>query len=135
MAASPERLKLRAGESDDCRTCGVTFVLEGSAPFTMGTSMYALMFQLDLADSVPPHEHYRSGRSLATALEAMHGFVAFIALEAEDGMIGGLCIGVDAATLEQARHIVGSWQCERGRSAITRFEPLMAGEVIVQRGF
>jgi hypothetical protein len=97
--------------------------------------MYALMFQLDLADSVPPHERDRSGRALATALEALHGFVAFIAFEAEDGTLGGLCIGVDSATAEQARHLVDSWHGERERTEITRFEPFVSGEVIVQRGF
>jgi hypothetical protein len=110
-------------------------VQEGYVPFTVGMSMYALMFQLDLADSVPPNERDRSGRSLATALEALHGFVAFIALEAEDGRLGGLCIGVDSATLEQARQIVSNWQPEQGKTAITQFKPLVSGEVIAQRGF
>ncbi len=97
--------------------------------------MYALMFRLDLADNVPPMGRGRCGRSLATALEALHGFVAFIAFEAEDGTLGGLCISVDSATAEKAGNVVDDWYRERGRTEIIPFEPLMAGEVIVQRGF
>lgn len=97
--------------------------------------MYALMFRLDFTDNVPPGGRGRCGRSLATALEALHGFVAFIAFEAENGTLGGLWIGVDSATAEMARNLVDAWYPERGRTAITPFEPLMAGEVIVQRGF
>ncbi|HLT17940.1 MAG TPA: hypothetical protein VKZ96_00685 [Thermomicrobiales bacterium] len=101
--------------------------------------MHASVFRLDLGDCATPRERWRAGRSLAATLAAVKGFVAFIALEAEDGAVAGMCICVDAEALEAAGRTAHAWQRERGgqiegQSSSSR-QLLIAGEVIVQRGF
>ena len=54
--------------------------------------MHASMFPLDLGRDTSSRDRERSGRALAAALAALHGFVAFIALEAENGVTAGFCI-------------------------------------------
>lgn len=101
--------------------------------------MHALIFRLDLAGSATSRARGRCGRSLATALGASHGFVAFIALESDDGAVTGLCICVDAEALGEAQRVADAWQRERGGhvqgAPTSAMQPLIAGEVIVQRGF
>ncbi len=96
--------------------------------------MHASMFHIDLEGRASSRDRDQSGRALATVLGAVPGFVAFIALEAEDGTVGGLCIGVDAGTLEGMRQVMEAWQRERGQANVSNFQPLISGEVIVQRG-
>jgi len=97
--------------------------------------MYATLFYLDLGKSESFRDRGQSGRSLATALAALQGFVAFIAVEAEDGTVAGLCVCADAAALEAARRTADTWQQTQCGSRGSTIQPLMAGEVIVQRGF
>lgn len=96
--------------------------------------MYGSIFPLNLGGDVSARDRGKAGRSLATALSMLHGFIAFLALEAEDGAATALCICSDAATVEQAKQIVDAWHREQGRPVDAQFEPLIAGEIIVQRG-
>ncbi len=117
--------------------------------------MHASMFHLDLGDHLTTRERAQRGRALAAALAGLPGFVAFIAIEAEDGKAAGFCICVDAPALESARLKVEQWQRDEGgddsrppdqpQSEPTlqiqdsappiTIEALASGEVIVQRGF
>lgn len=97
--------------------------------------MHAAMFQLDLGDGAGSRERGRSVRAMAAALGTLPGFVAFLALEAEDGSVGGLCIFTDAAALERAQQHVADWQPARQPPESRGFAPLIAGQVIVQSGF
>ena len=101
--------------------------------------MHAALFRLDLDSSATPAERASSGRSLAAALSVLRGFVAFIAIEADDGHAAGLCICLDAEALGEARQLAASWQRERGGqvkgASDCANEPIFTGEVIVQRGF
>jgi hypothetical protein len=109
--------------------------------------MHASMFSLDLGSSAASRNRAQRGRALAAALAALPGFVAFIAIEAQDGTVTGLCICVDAEALEVARRKAVDWQREVGGAihsepahGVRIQDPiamgaLVTGEVIVQRGF
>lgn len=97
--------------------------------------MHAAMFHLDLGDVPGSRERGRFGRALATALNELPGFVAFLAFEGENGTVGGLCICLDAAATTRAVRTAEAWQHDRGGSSMPGLQSLMAGEVIVQRGF
>jgi len=101
--------------------------------------MYASIFRLDLGSDLSPRDRWKSGRALASALDGLPGFVAFIALEAEDGVLAGLCVCVDAESLEEVRETAEAWQRRRAGQTLpppcSSIQPLIAGEVIVQRGF
>jgi hypothetical protein len=75
------------------------------------------------------------GRSLAAALDDVHGFVAFIAFESAEGLVTGLCICEDRAALDAALRAADAWQRAHGRPVDAVMEALSGGEVIVQRGF
>lgn len=97
--------------------------------------MYAAIIRLDLGNSRSMLDRGRCGRSLAAALDEVHGFVAFIAFESDEGAVTGLCICGDAAALNEAQRVATAWQrahCGATSSAVQAFS---AGEVIVQRGF
>ncbi|MEZ4570764.1 MAG: hypothetical protein R2849_10650 [Thermomicrobiales bacterium] len=93
------------------------------------------MFHLDLGNMDSPRDRWRYGRALAASLKAIEGFVAFLAIEAADGSAAGLCICVDAASLETARQVAQEWQREHGDQAPSNIQALVTGEVIVQQGF
>ena len=119
--------------------------------------MHASMFNLDLGVCATTRDRARRGRSLAAELAGLPGFIAFIAIEAEDGSATGLCICVDEEASEIARQQVENWHREEERHALPppvhpHMEPgqalethdstlsvvldtLAVGEVIVQRGF
>jgi hypothetical protein len=97
--------------------------------------MHASIFRFDLGPCAAPRERWRCGRSLAQSLNAVEGFVAFIALESETGAAAGLCICIDATTLDQAQRVANAWQREWSEAALSAMQPLFSGEVIVQRGF
>lgn len=97
--------------------------------------MYGSIFHFDLGRDASPRDRWRWGLSLAEAIDAVSGFVAFIALESEDGALAGLCICVDAASLAEAGQVAEAWQRAHGGQAGSAMKALIAGEVIVQRGF
>lgn len=96
--------------------------------------MHASIFRLDLGCARTARDRWRASRALATALDAVHGFVAFLAIEDEDGAMAGLCIYVDAAALEEIQRAAEDWQREHGGQRPPVIQPLMTGEVIAQRG-
>jgi hypothetical protein len=98
--------------------------------------MYASMFPINMAGCVSSHDRGQAGRSLAAALSAVPGFVAFIAIEGVDASVTGLCVCLDASTLDEAHRVASAWQSERvGATESSPSDLLTAGEVIVQRGF
>lgn len=97
--------------------------------------MHASIFHLDLGTSTAPRERWRLGRSLAAALNVVEGFVAFLALETEDGTAAGLCICVDALSLKAAHQVAADWQREHSEQTLPEMQSLITGEVIVQQGF
>lgn len=96
--------------------------------------MYATIFRINLCSS-SSRDRGRAGRSLATALDTLHGFVAFIALEADDGQVAGLCICDDPMTLQEAQTVAAHWQRDRCGPSSAGLQPIAVGKVIVQRGF
>ncbi|HET7037303.1 MAG TPA: hypothetical protein VFI42_16580 [Thermomicrobiaceae bacterium] len=97
--------------------------------------MHATIFPIDLGDRTSSRERGRTGRALASALACLPGFVACIGLEDGDGAVAVLCICVNAVSLEQARQVAEDWQRNNDASARPPLQPLMTGEVIMQRGF
>jgi hypothetical protein len=97
--------------------------------------MHASMFHLDLGRIDSHGDRWRAGLSLAAALNAVDGFVAFLALETEDGAVAGLCICIDIPSLEAARQVAEEWQREHSEQTLTDMQALITGEVIVQQGF
>ena len=96
--------------------------------------MYAAMFPLDLGGQASSRERGQHGRALASELAALPGFVAFIALEAEDGAVRCLCICADAATLTEAQEFALAWQGEHSDASIASIPSCFRGRIIVQHG-
>lgn len=97
--------------------------------------MHATIFHVDLGDETSSRDRWRAGRSLATALAGIHGFIAFLMLETDDGATAGLCVCMDAGALEEARQVAEGWQEARSEHSGSAMRALVTGEVIVQRGF
>ena len=97
--------------------------------------MYAAMFRLALDGECASRERCRHGRALATALTRFQGFVAFLALEADDGSVGGLCICMDVDTLDAAHQFAKTWQVEHHDVTRDALPAYVTGKVIVQHGF
>ncbi len=72
--------------------------------------MHGALFHLDLGVWATTSERARQGRALAAVLAALPGLVAFVALEAEDGTMSGLCICMDEQALVRARQKADEWQ-------------------------
>jgi hypothetical protein len=98
--------------------------------------MFATIIRSDMRALASPAERGRTGRSLATALGALPGFVAFVALDAEGeaGAVAALCIVEDRASLAAAQHRIAQWHTETCGAAEGGVEELGAGAVIAQRG-
>jgi hypothetical protein len=96
--------------------------------------MYATMFRIDLHEICSVRERGQAGRSLATELGALRGFIAFIAFEAGEGHIAGLWISDDLTTLDDGRRVAAQWQREHVGDSASGIQPIAIGKVIVQRG-
>lgn len=96
--------------------------------------MYAAMFPLLLDGEASSRARGQHGRALASALAVLPGFVAFIALEAEDGAVRGLCICADDATLTEAQEFALEWQGEHDDTAVSPIPACIRGRIIVQHG-
>jgi hypothetical protein len=110
--------------------------LGGDPIHTARSVMYATIIRCDLRGIEPSHARGQAGRTLATALSALPGFLAFVALDAEDaaGMVAVLCIVEDRASLAAARRVTARWQQDAVGMAAGGVEELGAGAVIAQRG-
>lgn len=97
--------------------------------------MYASIIRLNLGSNLSLLDRGRCGRSLASALDDVPGFIAFVAFESEEGAVTGLCICADAEALAVAERVASAWQRERGEEASSALQTFSVGEVIVQRGF
>lgn len=97
--------------------------------------MYGSMFYLDMGAHISSRERWYCGRSLATALSAVDGFVAFLILETADDTVAGFCICIDAPSLENARRVAEDWQHMSSGQEAADIKALITGEVIIQRGF
>jgi hypothetical protein len=98
--------------------------------------MYATIIRCDLRALASSAERGRTGRSLAAAVGALPGFVAFVALEAEGGAgaVAALCIVEDRASLAAVRRQIAHWHTESCGAAADELEEIGAGAVIAQRG-
>lgn len=96
--------------------------------------MYATMLHIDLRAIASARDRARTGRSLGKTLAALAGFVAFIAFEADDGDVSGLCICEDLASLENAEQAVVRWQREQAAMPDSSIRAISKGNVIVQQG-
>ena len=98
--------------------------------------MYATIIRYDLRALASSAERGRTGRSLAAALGALPGFVAFVALEAEGeaGAVAALCIVEDRASLVAAQRRTAAWHTEAAGAAGGGVEEVGAGAVIALRG-
>lgn len=98
--------------------------------------MYATMIQCDMHAIASSEERGRTGRTLGTALAALPGFVAFVALDAEGeaGTVAALCIFEERAGVEGAHGVIAQWQRQYPATVGTGIRHLGAGVVIVQNG-
>ena len=74
---------------------------------------------------------------LATALAALPGFLACVALDAEgeSGMVVVLCLVAERASNAAAERMIAAWQREQGGGAGSNaIEQLEQGAVIAQKG-
>ena len=96
--------------------------------------MYATVFHSQLRALASDGERITDGRSLARALSAVAGFVAFVALEGSDDEIVGLCICEDSASLDEAQTIATEWHKAYASPAGSGIQEVTQGRVIVQLG-
>jgi hypothetical protein len=98
--------------------------------------MYSTIVQCDLRNltSAPIHGH--AGRALSTALAALPGFLAFVAIESdvEAGRFITICLVEERAGVEEAERVIAQWQREHVSAVGCNLRRLGAGEVIAQRG-
>src|SRR5437879_9747793 len=95
------------GGSDYARS-----VSRSATPHRPRSSMYATIIRSDLRALASSAERGRTGRSLAAALGALPGFVAFVALDADAeaaGFVVALCIVEDRASLAAAQRLTAAW--------------------------
>src|SRR5258708_39001433 len=95
--------------------------VSGSAtPHRPRSTMCATIIRCDLRAIASPAERGRTGRSLAAALGALPGFVAFVALDAEGeaGTVAALCIVEDRASLVGAQRRTAEWHTETCGAAV-----------------
>jgi hypothetical protein len=94
--------------------------------------MYATIVRCDLRTITPSQARECAGRSLATRLSLLPGFVAFIALESEAGDITAVYLVEERMGLAAAERVIAQWQGEAVEGRGVR--RLGAGEVIAQKG-
>ena len=96
--------------------------------------MYATMVQCAMPEVASPHARGRLGRTLAAALGALPGFVAFVAFDGDAGAVTALCLFEDRPSMEAAQPVIARWQRDGPGAGVTDLHYLRAGAVIVQRG-
>lgn len=96
--------------------------------------MYATIIRCDLHGIESSHARGQAGRTLATALGALPGFLAFVAVDGEAGMVAALCIVEDRASLTAARRVTARWQQDVVGIATGGVEEIGTGAVIAQQG-
>ena len=97
--------------------------------------MYASMVLLDLDGELSSRERGRLGRTLASELAQLPGFIAFVALETATGSVGGFCICANPVTLAEAQIRIEAWQRDHTGNGEFAFTACATGAVIVQHGF
>jgi hypothetical protein len=97
--------------------------------------MYATVYQITFTTLASADARGRTGRSLASALAALPGFLAFIALESEpnSGAVTLLCL-FDRQARYAAECVIARWQQDERASVGPSIQRLGAGAVIAQRG-
>jgi hypothetical protein len=98
--------------------------------------MYATIVHCDMRTLPTADARGQKGRTLATGLGALPGFVAFVALDAveETGMVTALCIVENRASLEAAHRHVAQWYVDTFGASGTGVAEVRAGVVIAQKG-
>jgi hypothetical protein len=96
--------------------------------------VYATMVQCAMPGVASPHARGRLGRTLAAALGALPGFVAFVAFDGDLGVVAALCLFEDHPSMDAAQHVIARWQRDEPGAGETEVRYLCAGEVIVQKG-
>jgi len=104
--------------------------------------MYAAIIQCDMRAIASFHERGRMGRTLATALGALPGFVAFVALNTDTntntdtsaGMVAALCIFEDLTSITAAKRVIARWHTEEIGTGGAGLVEVGAGAVIAQKG-
>lgn len=96
--------------------------------------MYATMLQCAMPAIASSHARGRLGRTLATALSALPGFVAFVAFDGEAEVVTALCLFEDHQSMVAAQPVIAQWQRGDPGAAETDLRYIRAGEVIVQKG-
>jgi hypothetical protein len=98
--------------------------------------MYATIILCDLHNRTSTLTHGHSGRTLASALAALPGFVAFVALDMDAGVgsVATLCLMEERAGLAEAERVIAQWQAEQNTTTGSGVRRVGAGEVIAQWG-
>jgi hypothetical protein len=95
--------------------------------------MYATVRHHDRA-TTPTDELVADGRRLASTVGRIPGFVAYVLLDAGEGLLISISVFEDEAGLADADRIVERWNAAPDREPSTSVSPVRTGEVIVQRG-
>jgi hypothetical protein len=98
--------------------------------------MYATILRCTLPPRTATDARWQRGRTLTTALAALPGFVACVALDAEGepGVVVALCLVEEQANMAAAERVIAAWQHEQGGAAGTGIACIGQGAVIAQKG-
>jgi hypothetical protein len=98
--------------------------------------VYATIVQCEIPALASADARGRIGRALANALDALPGFVAFVALDAdaETATMAALCVFEEQGSIAAAERVIAQWQHEHLGDATAAARYLGAGAVIAQKG-
>jgi hypothetical protein len=98
--------------------------------------MYATIFQSTLDTVGSAEERGRTGRSLATALAALPGFLAFIALDSDParGTVTLVCLFDGQSRIAATEGVIAQWEQDAQPAGERRIRQLGTGAVIAQKG-
>jgi hypothetical protein len=98
--------------------------------------MYATIIHCDMHAIASAHARGQMGRTLATALAALPGFIAFVALDADTvtGAVAALCIFEEQTSIAPAARVIAQWQHDALGAGAAAIQHLGTGAVIAQKG-
>jgi hypothetical protein len=101
-----------------------------------GSGMYATIVRCEMHHRSAARADGRAGRTLTTALAALPGFVAVVAIEtdAEAGTATAVCLMEEHAGLAAAERVIAQWQQAHVATGKRDVQRMGAGEVIAQWG-
>jgi hypothetical protein len=95
--------------------------------------MYATIHRYDQV-TASTDQLVAAGRRLAARMSRVAGFVAYVLLDARDGVLTAVSIFEDEASQAEGARVLGCWIAEQRPAMLPDQPHVTSGEVIVQMG-